>query len=266
VDSAATQGGALVQISDPHIGGEWGLGDPVALLSEAVAAIGSLDVSIAGVLVSGDLTEHGHDAEYALVRELLAPLDAATFVLPGNHDDRSALRRHFPVPGSDGEPVQYAVEVGGMRLVVVDSTRPGEDPGELDAARLAWLDETLAAAPGLPTIVALHHTPVVTGVPVVDEAGLPAEHRDALGEVVRRHPHVERIAGGHVHLTMVASLGGRPVIAAPSTYVQARSGAGETEVELIELTEEGRGFVVHALIDGQLFSTVEPVGNTGRAK
>ncbi len=54
----------------------------------------------------------------------MAPLDAPLYVLAGNHDDRRALHRHFGVPGADGEPVQYAVDLGALRLVVLDSTRP----------------------------------------------------------------------------------------------------------------------------------------------
>jgi 3',5'-cyclic AMP phosphodiesterase CpdA len=92
------------------------------------------------VLVSGDLTDHATDGEYEQVRELLVPLDARLYVLPGNHDDRRALHRHFGVLGADGEPVQYSVDLGPLRLVVLDTTRPGEDPGALDAERLGCRD------------------------------------------------------------------------------------------------------------------------------
>jgi Icc protein len=81
------------------------------------------------VLVSGDLAENASDAEYELVRDLLAPLKAPLYVLPGNHDDRRALHRHFGVPGAGGDPVQYSVDLGALRLVVLDTTRPGADPG-----------------------------------------------------------------------------------------------------------------------------------------
>jgi 3',5'-cyclic AMP phosphodiesterase CpdA len=118
----------LVQLSDPHIGADWAEGDPAARLAaavESVRALGHLDA----VLVSGDLADHASDAEYELVQELLAPLGAPLYVLAGNHDDRRALHRHFGVPGADGEPAQYSADLGPVRLVVLDSTRPGEDPG-----------------------------------------------------------------------------------------------------------------------------------------
>jgi 3',5'-cyclic-AMP phosphodiesterase len=209
------------------------------------------------VLVSGDLADNATDAEYEQVRELLAPIQAPSYVLPGNHDDRRALHRHFGVPGADGEPVQYAVELGPLRLVVLDTTIPGEDPGALDAARLVWLDATLTAAPELPTLLAMHHPPIATGIPVWDEIGLADADRRALAAVVERHRQVRRLVSGHVHRAITGELAGRAVLTVPSTYVQARL---NFEMEEVELAQEPSAFAVHALVDGELISHVQPVG------
>jgi 3',5'-cyclic-AMP phosphodiesterase len=208
------------------------------------------------VLVSGDLSENAEDAEYEQVRELLALLEAPLFVLPGNHDDRAALRRRFAVPGVGGEPVQYAADLGGLRLVVVDTTRPGEDPGILDEERLSWLDAALAAEPDTPTVIAMHHPPLVTGIPALDETGLPTEDRRALAAVVERHAQVRRIVAGHVHRAISGELAGRAVLAAPSTYMQARLDLSSAELQIVP---EPAGFVLHVLRDGELISHVQTV-------
>jgi 3',5'-cyclic-AMP phosphodiesterase len=208
------------------------------------------------VLLSGDLTEHAADAEYDQVRELLASIDAPLHVLPGNHDDRAVLRRHFDLPGVDGEPVQYAADLGPLRLVVIDTTRPGEDPGALDEERLAWLDAELAASPELPTLLAMHHPPLATGIPPLDAIALPAEDRRALAAVVGRHPQVRRLVGGHMHRAITADLAGRAVLAVPSTYMQARLDLLSDQLELVP---EPAGFAVHVLLDGQLISHVQRV-------
>src|SRR5262245_5846100 len=145
----------LLQLSDPHIGATWGFGDPVEGLTAAVDAVLGLEQQPDAVVVTGDLADGGADHEYRVAKELLARLEAPFFVLPGNHDDRDALRRRFGLPGADGTPVQYSADLGPLRLVVVDSTRPGEVPGELDEQRLAWLDAELAADPERTTIVAM---------------------------------------------------------------------------------------------------------------
>jgi 3',5'-cyclic-AMP phosphodiesterase len=246
----------LAQLSDPHIGAEWADADPVAGLAAAVESVRSMRPQPDAVLVSGDLADNAADAEYEQARGLLAPLQAPLYVLPGNHDDRSAMHRHFGVPGADGDPVQYSVELGPLRLVVLDTTRPGEDPGSLDPERLGWLDAELATAPDLPTLLAMHHPPLVTGVPAWDELGMPASDRRALGEVVERHPQVRRIVAGHVHRTISAGLGGCAVLTVPSTYVQARLKIGSEE---IEFAAEPAGFALHAVLDGELISHVQPV-------
>ncbi|HET9673909.1 MAG TPA: phosphodiesterase [Gaiellaceae bacterium] len=245
----------LVQLSDPHIGADWAEGDPTARLGAAVESVRALGTPDA-VLVSGDLADHATDAEYELVQELLAPLVAPLYVLAGNHDDRRALHRHFGVPGADGEPVQYSADLGPVRLVVLDSTRPREDPGSLDGGRLDWLDAELAAAPDAPTIVAMHHPPVLTGSPVWDDLGLPPADRLALRDVIARHRQVRRVVAGHVHRTMTGDLAGAPVVTVPSTYVQARL---NFESQELELTSDPAGFGVHVVVDGELTSHVEPV-------
>jgi 3',5'-cyclic-AMP phosphodiesterase len=246
----------LVQLSDLHLGAHWGGQDPVAALVAAVESVQALRPRPDAVLVSGDLAENAGDAEYEQVRELLAPLEAPLYVLPGNHDDRATLRRHFDLAGAGGEPVQYAADLGPMRLVVVDSTCPGVDPGAVDDERLSWLDDELALAPAVPTIIAMHHPPLVTGIPALDATGLVAEDRRALAEVVARHPQVRRLVGGHVHRPVVGDLAGRGVLAAPSTYMQARLDLCAEELQLVA---EPAGFAVHALLDGELTSHVHPV-------
>jgi 3',5'-cyclic-AMP phosphodiesterase len=246
----------LVQLSDPHIGATWADADPVAGLRAAIEAVRRLPDVPDAVLLSGDVADTAADAEYELARELLAQLGVPVFVLPGNHDGRDALRRHFDLPGAMGTPVQYAADLGPLRLVVLDSTRPGEARGELDVDRLGWLDAELAAAPDRATLLALHHPPVSTGIAVWDAIGLPPEDRRALADVLRRHPQVRRVVAGHVHRAMSAELAGRAVLTVPSTYVQARLSFTSDE---IRLATEPASFAVHALVGGEVASHVQPV-------
>ncbi len=208
------------------------------------------------MLVTGDLAENAADAEYEQVLELLAPLEAPIFVLPGNHDDRAALRRHFDLPGAGHEPVHYTVDLGQLRLVVIDTTKPGEEDGALDDERLSWLDAELAAAPGLPTVLAMHHPPLLTGIPPLDEIGLPAEDRRALEAVLMRHPQVRRIVAGHMHRPVTSELAGRAVLAVPSTYMQARLDLLMNELRTVP---DPAGFALHVLRDGELISHVQTV-------
>ena len=246
----------LAQLSDPHIGATWFDDQSVPRLAAAVESIRAIRPRPDAVLVSGDIADHATDEEYEQVRALLAPLEAPVYVLPGNHDDRLALHRQFGVPGADGKPVRYSVDLGPLRLVVLDTTRPGEDGGALEGGQLDWLDAELAAAPEQPTLIAMHHPPLVIGVPVWDEIGLAAADRRALGDVIERHQQVRRLVSGHFHSTITGELAGRGVLVVPSTYVQTRL---DFDVRELELTSELPGFALHAVVDGELVSHVKAV-------
>jgi len=55
---------------------------------------------------------------------------------------------------------------------------------------------------------------------------------------------------------MTAELAGRAVLAVPSTYVQTRLNFNSGE---IETAAEPPGFAVHAVLDGEFASHVQPV-------
>jgi 3',5'-cyclic AMP phosphodiesterase CpdA len=244
----------LLQISDPHVGASWEGADPDEALLRAVEAILSLPDRPDALLVSGDLTDNGAPEEYQRVRELLAPLDLQPHVLPGNHDLRGPLRKAFGLPGEGEEPVSYAVDLGPLRLVCLDSIVPGAEGGSLDGGRVEWLDATLAEDPETPTVLALHHPPLRTEIPTFERIGLAPESREALAEVVARHPQVTRIVAGHVHRSIVADLAGRAVVTVPSTYLQAALNFTSPK---LTMCPDPPGFAVHALRDGSLATHIQ---------
>ncbi len=245
----------LVQLSDLHIGGDENGLDPIPRLEAVIAAVRSLPNRPDAVLVSGDLTDDGAAAGYRVARELLERLDVPLHVIPGNHDDRARLREAFGLPGAGAERINYSVAVGDLRVVAFDSIVPGQDLGDFPPEQLRWLDEELGADPVTPTLLALHHTPLTTGIPEWDEINLLAPQRAALAEVVARHPQLRTIVGGHLHRVAVSSLGGCLVLAAPSTYWQVRPNFARDEVHTLDTP----GFAIHALRDGELSSQVEAV-------
>ena len=247
----------LIQLSDPHIGGTWAAADPLARLTASVEAIRRRPDQPDAVVVSGDLADHGSAEEYGLAAGQVASLGVPVHVVPGNHDDRRTLRSVFGLPGQGAAPVQYAADVGPVRLVMLDSTVPGEDPGDLEREQLDWLESTPAAAPERPTLLVMHHPPVVTGIPAWDAICLPDAARSGLGGIVSRHPQVCGALSGHLHHTIVATMGGRVAITAPSTYVQSRLELTADRLVLAE--DEPPAYVVHTLTGGQLVSYVQLV-------
>ncbi len=210
----------LVQLSDLHYlpPGRRVLEriDTAAALAHAVAAVNVLRPVPDAVLITGDLTHDGDRAAHLALHAALAELTAPILPLPGNHDDRELLRATFAATGlfaAEG-PLSFVRELGPCRLIGLDSLLPGRPAGQLGAAQLAWLDQRLAESPR-PTLVALHHPPFATGIEHMDRMMLldAAE----LGAVLARHDHVVRVLSGHVHRTVLGTVGGRPAMIGPGT-------------------------------------------------
>jgi 3',5'-cyclic-AMP phosphodiesterase len=246
----------LVQLSDVHIGATWAPVDPLARFRSSVAAIRQHASRPDAVIVSGDVADHGAPEEYALVKEELASLRVPVHAIPGNHDDRRALRSCFGLPGEDAAPVYYAADAGPTRLVLLDSTIPGEDGGDLGPEQLAWLRATLAAAPERPTLLVMHHPPLVTGVSTWDKDRLADPARLELERLVAQHPQVRAILAGHHHRTASVAVAGRTTFIAPSTYVQTRPDPAADRIVIAP--DEPPAFALHTFSDGDLVSRVYP--------
>jgi 3',5'-cyclic-AMP phosphodiesterase len=249
----------LAQLSDPHL--RVGAGDREAAqaLAAAVRSVLALRPAPDAVVVTGDIANSAAAAEYERARELLAPLSMPVHVLPGNHDDRDALREFFAPPGLDSEagaPLQYTVPVGELRLVVCDTTRPGYDDGALDGGRLGWLKAQLAVEPAVPTVIAMHHPPITIGLPALDAIALAQSDRLALAELLPRAPQVRRVIAGHVHRTAFGTVGGCAVVACTSCHEQALLEIGMPELAFVD---EPPAFAVHAAVDGGVVSHIQPI-------
>jgi 3',5'-cyclic-AMP phosphodiesterase len=245
----------VTQVSDLHFGASWPAGDPAAVLARAVDAVNRMPDKPVAVLISGDLCDVATAANYELAREGLSRLEAPFYVLPGNHDDRALMRECFGLPGEGAEPIQYAVGLDGFRVIVLDTIVPNSDAGALDRGRLGWLEAELARAPEQPTLIAMHHPPLLTAVPVWDEIALAAADREALERLVAANPQVLGCVAGHLHRTVVSDLGGKPVLAIPSTYEQAKLDFRLTD---FEMSNDPPAFAVHTVVEGRLVSHIQP--------
>jgi 3',5'-cyclic AMP phosphodiesterase CpdA len=214
----------IVQISDLHVAGAdapvRGFVDTNANLTRAISYIEAMRPKPDLVVATGDLCDNGLAEEYVLLRELLEGFEIRVLLIPGNHDEREALvevfDNHTYLP-RDGGPLQYVIE-GDVRVVAVDTTRPGHHDGLLDAERLQWLDATLSGAPQSPTLVMMHHPPFDTGIWWMDTSHIHGA--EDFERVVRRHPQVRRVIAGHIHRSIQTAWGETVVSVSPSTAHQ----------------------------------------------
>ena len=236
------------QISDLHIKTPGKLSyrvvDCAAMLARCVEEILRLPQRPDVLVVTGDLVDFGRVKEYQHLRRLLAPLPMPYYLLPGNHDERGALRSVFADHAylAQCEPyVQYAIEDWPLRLVALDTVIPGEGGGRVDDERLAWLEETLAESKK-PTLLVMHHPPFPTLIGHMDRIGL--EGSEELEKIVARHPQVERILCGHLHRPIQYRFGGTIASTCPSPAHQVALDLADDAASQFRM--EPPGFQLHA--------------------
>ncbi|MEM9088008.1 MAG: phosphodiesterase [Cyanobacteria bacterium P01_F01_bin.53] len=191
----------VAHISDLHVmvAGEraYGVVDTNPLVARAIAHITKLSPDI--LVITGDLVHNVQLAEYEVLKAMLSPLTMPVYLLPGNHDSRELIREvfheHIYLPPAGH--LQYTVDGYPLRMIMLDTNVPGEGRGELDAERLAWLEQQLSEHPEQPTLLFMHHPPFTTGIELMDGFGLTGH--EALAAIVKKYNCIERIGCGHIH-------------------------------------------------------------------
>jgi len=259
----------IAQITDCHVTAAgtlaYGVVDTNRFLAAAVAHLNALRPRPELVLITGDLVDGGRPDQYAMLRDLLAPLELPYRLMPGNHDDREALRAAFADHGylrADGEFLHYTIEDHPVRVIALDTVVPGRPEGELCPRRLGWLAKRLAEAPERATLIAMHHPPVDTGILHMDAMRCFGEAE--LGALVEDYPCVVRIVAGHVHRPVVVGWRGTVVQICPSTAHQVGLTLGpddggcasdEPPAVALHLWRPGRGMVSHLSFIGDYRKT-----------
>jgi len=169
------------------------------------------------LVLSGDITEHGDATSFAKTAELLKDCPFPVVPLVGNHDSRAGLLGAFPqVTPAEGGFLHYVVEAPlGLRIICLDTLEVGRHGGAFCEARAAWLAARLSEAPDQPTLIFMHHPPVITGIDWMDPA--PDEPWIVrLREVLTGQAQVLAIHCGHLHRQITTRFAGIPLGVTPS--------------------------------------------------
>ena len=218
----------LIQITDTHILTKGKLlydaVDTAIHLQESVAEINAMDPQPDLVMITGDLVEIPSDSSYSYFDELIAPLKAPVFVIPGNHDDPEIMWKHFGGTSMfPGKPpsYQYVIDDYDFRILALNSHLDDTELPKFGEQRLRWLKQALAES-DKPTLIAIHHPPMKTGVYFIDMVG-EAWYR-GIKDVLAINPQVQLIICGHGHQELIGRIGNVPVYMAGSTAHQLIAG------------------------------------------
>ena len=224
-DKALVREPYFVQISDTHLFRDpstklWDVA-PDPMLDRAVEEIEKLGARPSFVLVTGDCSSDGSADSYRRLAEKLSCFGAPIYYIPGNHDDAAIMSKLLL--GKELPPRQkltQTFEALGWRFILLDSSVPGEDGGELGDAQRSWLRSTLAEQPNTPTIVVVHHNPLPVGSAWLDP--MTIADANAMSAILDTSKQVRAVLFGHVHQVFETRRNGAQYLSAPSTFFQFR--------------------------------------------
>lgn len=212
----------IIHVSDTHflaegasLGGRY---DVEASFSRTLASIRAVHPNPSAIVITGDLTDLGEPDAYRRLRAAVEPV-AAELSTPivwvaGNHDERPALRAELLDAPPTEDPVTGVWDLDGLRLIAVDTSVPGWHHGDLDQAQLDWLADQLDERAPHGTLLAMHHPPLPSHLPLFDI--LELRNQEALADVIRGSD-VRGILAGHLHYSSHGEFAGVPVSVASAT-------------------------------------------------
>ncbi|MEM7781299.1 MAG: phosphodiesterase [Pseudomonadota bacterium] len=268
--NALSDGVLIAQITDTHVGFEPDAGEDefnFVRFRQVVAHLRSLPVQPDLLILSGDLADSGQPACYQRIKALVADCPFPVHVIPGNHDSRTEMLNAFPdCPTHDGF-AQFALELGTgkdrLRVLCLDSFEPGRHGGAFCETRAAWLTRELDQSPDTPTVLVMHHPPVVAGIEWMDprpnEAWFQRFH-----DTVRGRDQIVAILAGHLHRPLHSSVEGIPVsvtpAVAPAVSLDMRPISPDDADKRAIVDAEPPFYSLHLWRNGSLASHFQPVG------
>lgn len=181
------------------------------------------------VLVTGDLVETGEKWAYEKLRSVLGYLESPYHLAIGNHDNREVFRTCFPEVNTNGGFVQYSIDDGPLRVLMLDTLNDGLHGGAFCETRAAWLDQALAEKPDQPTLIAMHHPPINTGIAWMT-ASRDEPWVQRFEKVIDKYDNIRHVIAGHIHRTMFQKLG-------KTTISVCEAIAPEVKLELAPIDE-----------------------------
>lgn len=192
---AEAQGVRFAWLSDTHLSETSRHRDDLRACIERINA----DTTLSFVIVSGDVTNFGSDAEVRLAKALLDSLRCPYYVVAGNHDTKwseSGGNTFFETFGYE----HFDFEAGGIRFLGCSSgpvmrMAPGQTPSE----SLQWLDSTVRTLPARQPVVFVNHYP---------------QDKNALNYFkvlnILKRCNIQLLLGGHLHKRREMTCSGIP--------------------------------------------------------
>jgi 3',5'-cyclic AMP phosphodiesterase CpdA len=181
----------IAHISDPHVGSPYFVPN---LMNRVITELNELAPDV--VVCSGDLTNEGYRQEFKSWVAYVDRIESPILTVPGNHDSRNVGYLHFEdLIG----PRMWSKDVGGVRIVGVDSSEPDLNEGKVGRVHYDWIKREFAGAADLKVFVLHHHLLPIPGTG--RERSTVMDAGDLLE--VLTNAEVNVVLSGHKHVPYV---------------------------------------------------------------
>jgi 3',5'-cyclic-AMP phosphodiesterase len=181
----------IAHISDLHVGSPFFVPN---LMNRVVTELNELGPDL--IVCTGDITNEGYRQEYKNVVAYYDRIERPLVTVPGNHDARNVGYLHFEELIG---PRRWIRDVGGIRIVGIDSSEPDLNEGQVGRESYEWIRESFAMPCKLKVFALHHHLVAVPGTgrerSTVMDAGDLLELLTEIG--------VRVVLSGHKHVPYV---------------------------------------------------------------
>lgn len=197
----------IAQVSDIHASPE---NDHLQRFEQVLTWLTHIKPDV--LVLTGDLTDGHWKDGYQQIAGRLNHQQYPSLILPGNSDDRRLMRSVWDentwADDAPAEALHWVDDVGGLRLIGLDSTVDGQDYGSVNE-HLEWLEKQLRDAGSAPVLLFMHHHVFASGIPTLDET--MCRGLDKLEDLIRRTTaKLLAISSGHVHRPVSGTFAGIP--------------------------------------------------------
>ncbi len=232
----------IVQLSDPHLmaaGDELMLGvNTDQCFTKVLTACQQHQPNL--LVLTGDLSGCESPNSYQRLAEYLRQVSTAAVWLPGNHDDASAMQAF----ATEFMPGSYVM--GNWQVILINSAVPRKIGGNIAAAQMQLIKQTLAASTADHVLFAVHHQVVNVGCAWIDSQKVA--NAEQLFELAAADGSVRGIIHGHTHQEFAGEVNGIKVLGAPSTWVQFAQNSDDFAIDekakpgfrILDLHNDGR--------------------------
>jgi Icc protein len=248
----------ILQVTDPHILSDFGKeiygSDTFESLRSVLQAAITLNEPPDIMVVTGDLSEDGSETSYQRLRELLLETNLPTYVIPGNHDSISQMKKTLI---GDRIQMKSIVDFDFWRLVLLNSKVPNASHGFLEQQEIQLLESALEDNSERSVVTCLHHGPISP----CPSKGCQLNNTEFFLATLKRYPKARVVLAGHAHIELEKKIDHVTLLTTPATSslcIHAQEGAAVNHEDFWdshEFDSTRRGFRILDIQDDGNFKT-----------